>query len=454
MGLLQYSILVGITILAGCNLVQNPSVEPAAIIVTSPPFLTCEALVASAIDLATQGCIELDTNEVCYGHAQVVADFQTDNAVRFELPGDIADLSTVRRISTAALSEEAQTWGVALLKASIQQQEVTVILFGDATLDNPAPDMSAATLSTRSVTTTCAPPSAMLVQSPTDSQVTITLNSVEITLGSTTHITAIENQAMTIATIEGTGVVAAFNATRIVRPGAQVRVPLDGLNASGVPSEPVPFDLASIQRAPLALLDRPVQLPQPIAGPTIPPISSTLMTSTPPPVTLPPSASLTPTACAVRSDWTGTYTVQRGDNLSSIARRYGRTVHELQEGNCIPNPDLIRVGQVLQVPGEVVNGTPTTAPTNVASSTPTTASFRADQTILAEGQCTTIRWDVDNVSQVYFEDELSTGHDSQEVCPTDTTSYRLTVVNPDGRQVPYTLRIEVAALPAATEEPR
>lgn len=45
-----------------------------------------------------------------------------------------------------------------------------------------------------------------------------------------------------------------------------------------------------------------------------------------------------------------TYTVVRGDTLSKIAGRYNTTYQELARVNSIPNPDLIKVGQVLQVP--------------------------------------------------------------------------------------------------------
>jgi subtilisin-like proprotein convertase family protein len=44
------------------------------------------------------------------------------------------------------------------------------------------------------------------------------------------------------------------------------------------------------------------------------------------------------------------YVVQRGDNLTKIARRLGVTVSELAEANNIYNADLIRVGQRLVIP--------------------------------------------------------------------------------------------------------
>ena len=47
----------------------------------------------------------------------------------------------------------------------------------------------------------------------------------------------------------------------------------------------------------------------------------------------------------------GTYTVKSGDTLSRIAAKYGTTVAKLVEINGIKNPNLIRVGQVLRLPG-------------------------------------------------------------------------------------------------------
>ncbi|MCP1161346.1 phage tail tip lysozyme [Bacillus infantis] len=51
------------------------------------------------------------------------------------------------------------------------------------------------------------------------------------------------------------------------------------------------------------------------------------------------------------SDGSGasTYTVKSGDNLSSIALKFGVTVAQLQSWNNITNPDAIQVGQVLKV---------------------------------------------------------------------------------------------------------
>ena len=47
----------------------------------------------------------------------------------------------------------------------------------------------------------------------------------------------------------------------------------------------------------------------------------------------------------------GTYTVAKGDTLSSIAKKYGVTRQKLQELNKLANPNVIKPGQKLVVPG-------------------------------------------------------------------------------------------------------
>ena len=45
------------------------------------------------------------------------------------------------------------------------------------------------------------------------------------------------------------------------------------------------------------------------------------------------------------------YTVQRGDTLGKIASRHGTSVQALVNANGLSNPNLIHIGQVLQIPG-------------------------------------------------------------------------------------------------------
>jgi LysM repeat protein len=61
----------------------------------------------------------------------------------------------------------------------------------------------------------------------------------------------------------------------------------------------------------------------------------------------------TTAGCELREDWKLTYEVKRDDALAIIAQQYGTNVNELAEGNCLTDPNLIRVGQMLHVPGDL-----------------------------------------------------------------------------------------------------
>jgi polar amino acid transport system substrate-binding protein len=74
--------------------------------------------------------------------------------------------------------------------------------------------------------------------------------------------------------------------------------------------------------------------------------------------------------------------------------------------------------------------------------------LRADSTQINAGQCTTIRWSVDNVNSVFFVDGAGNqqgvgGNDARNVCPAATTTYKLRVTLKDGRTVEQPITITV-----------
>ena len=69
--------------------------------------------------------------------------------------------------------------------------------------------------------------------------------------------------------------------------------------------------------------------------------------------------------------------------------------------------------------------------------------MRADNNPIGYRECTTIRWDVDNIDSVYFEGQPVIGHDSRQVCPGETTTYTLLVILLDGSQKSLTITINV-----------
>jgi LysM repeat protein len=450
-------------ILAACSPSEPPSESTAEPVAQTN--LTCDQLVETALTTVDETCEGLGRNQACYGSDQVIAELQANTDAKFDAVGDIINLPLLKQITTSALDEAQQTWGVALIKAqanlpdSLPGQNVTLLVYGGAVLDNVTPDMQAVILNTGVGGITCAdaPTAAVVVQSPDGTQVNLKVNGASVTLGSTLYMTAVQNDSLTIATIEGEGIVESAGITRVVSPGSQVSLPMtadNGLTVSGPPSEPEPFDVAPIQSAPLTLLERPVQVPPPITVPTNTPALP--VTSTLPPVTIaiPPTATSTP--CAPRADWTDSYTIQDGDTLFSIAQSYGLSLAQLQTGNCITDANQIFAGQTLRVPFVAPTATPiletptraqiTASPTSAlppGSPTPVDANFRADETTLTAGECTILRWEAQNAQSVFFDGQPTTVNGTTEVCPTATRRYTLLVIQADGTQTPYFVSITV-----------
>lgn len=56
--------------------------------------------------------------------------------------------------------------------------------------------------------------------------------------------------------------------------------------------------------------------------------------------------------CEPREDWHLQYEVQVNETLTMIAEQFGTNVWEMADANCMEDPDVIRVGEFLRVPGD------------------------------------------------------------------------------------------------------
>ena len=115
-----------------------------------------------------------------------------------------------------------------------------------------------------------------------------------------------------------------------------------------------------------ATFRRPVQLeaaPPPTLAPPARPTDVPTAAPTAAPVTPTPTARM---ASGVASQaGAAQYTVQRGDELRYIAAQYGVSMGSILAANSIPDADNLRVGQVLTIPGGAPSG-PASAPVDVA----------------------------------------------------------------------------------------
>lgn len=84
---------------------------------------------------------------------------------------------------------------------------------------------------------------------------------------------------------------------------------------------------------------------------------------------------------------------------------------------------------------------------NVQGNAPASINFWVDNGTIDAGQCTTLHWDVQNVSAVYLDEQGVAGQGSQQVCPPGTTTYTLRVVLQDGSQQTRQITVTVNAPP-------
>ncbi len=106
------------------------------------------------------------------------------------------------------------------------------------------------------------------------------------------------------------------------------------------PSNLIPSDTGS------TIFKRPVSSNAAPPPTLAPPTATPLATATPVPLVAPTAqASATPTKGR-------TYTVKPGDELRHIAADYQVSIWKIIAANDIPNPDSLKIGQVLSIPSE------------------------------------------------------------------------------------------------------
>jgi hypothetical protein len=102
----------------------------------------CPALVQNALEYTDEVCSTTERNQACYGNLQINATPVEDVAAfKFDVPGDIENIAAIQSLQLSALSTP-ETWGVMLMQVqanlpdTLPGQNITMLLFGDVTLEN------------------------------------------------------------------------------------------------------------------------------------------------------------------------------------------------------------------------------------------------------------------------------------------------------------------------------
>ncbi len=259
-----------------------------------------------------------------------------------------------------------------------------------------------------------APQDGILVQTPGggDIKIKLTVNDVNIELGSTAFLQAQPNNNMRFSVIEGKGSIESKGQRVDVPAGSWVSVPMDAnLEPIGTISQPKGYQPGQMDNLPIALLGRPITVATPIiavdvklcvsnpngawlrseansASPSILRVLKTgdsvidtgstvndgaqdwrqvetsdeQLTGWMEAASLAncagsPSVTTTPAVlpnCTPRADWAVIYTVQSGNTLAQIAQAAGLSLSDLALGNCIGDVNRIVTGQKLRLPKEII----------------------------------------------------------------------------------------------------
>jgi hypothetical protein len=325
-----YSIgILSLSIVIMLSLVQ-PKLPFASLL--SAQSLTCSDVVKQALDAAVKVCNELGRNKVCYVNGSLTA--QPKEGITdftFNNPGDVVAIKDLGTLQASPYDEAQGTWGVAMLRVQASLpgtnvgQGVTMLAFGDTQVTDASSDgtLNAFYLRTGTGAPGCAemPRNGVLLDSPTGEKVNMTVNGVQLKIGSTVFLFADgsedeKNPTLWLHTLEGSVEMTSDGVTVTVPAGQQGCVPLRDedsnepiIEENGPPCQPTDIEVDHTRSLPTTelttLSDTPPsdETPAPTEEPTAVPtrvntrVPTAVPTDPPPADTpVPPQPTAAPTS--------------------------------------------------------------------------------------------------------------------------------------------------------------
>jgi hypothetical protein len=210
---------------------------------------SCQALIEKAMQASDSFCGQIDSNKACYGNNTINADLEPGTTQKFSARGDIVDVNKVRRISASPIKLDSEEWGIAIFKVianlprSLPGQTVTMVVFGNTTLDNASGNLESFFFSSELGQILCekVPDDGIMIDVPDGSGARFTVNGADLTLTGDASITAVKNGEMQVSLFEGSGRIVSDGQEQYFGPGQQVSVALggeEGNESVGPPSAP------------------------------------------------------------------------------------------------------------------------------------------------------------------------------------------------------------------------
>jgi len=213
---------------------------------------SCQALIDRTIEASDNYCGNTSLNTACYGNNTLRAELAPDAAQRFSERGDMIGLNALRRLSASPLNLVNSEWGVAVFKVvanlprSLPGETVTMVVFGNATLDNQSGEsdsLESFYFSSELGQIVCEkiPFDGLMITSPNGGGIRFAVNGAELTLMGNASIKAIKNGEMEVSVYKGSARIVANGQEQYFGAGQSSSVQLGGANgtdAISAPSEP------------------------------------------------------------------------------------------------------------------------------------------------------------------------------------------------------------------------
>jgi len=213
---------------------------------------SCQVLIEKAIQASGSYCGATGSNTACYGNNTLNAELVPNAVQRFSERGDIVGVNDLRRLSAAPLNLDNSQWGIAVFKVianlprSLPGQTISMVVFGNATLDNQSANsdtLESFYFSSELGQIVCEkiPFDGMMITSPDGSGVRFTVNGAEVTLMGNASIKAIKNEQMEVSVYQGSARIVSNGQEQYFGAGQKTSVKLGGENGTqsiSAPSEP------------------------------------------------------------------------------------------------------------------------------------------------------------------------------------------------------------------------
>lgn len=249
---------------------------------------------------------------------------------------------------------------------------------------------------------------------------------------------------------------ASFAITLLVLGAASCSAP-----APAPTQAPIPSDTPTAVASPAQPTAPATATLPPTSTPTLPPSTPTVISATPTVTTTAAFTATIKSTAYIRSGPGTAYallgTLAPGLTVRVTGRNAAKTWLQIDfpagktgtgwvpaaNTSTVTNTDALAVIAVSPAPTRAA--TPSrTAPTVTAA----TSVLRADRNQLTPGECTTLRWDIDNFKELYLflgaEEVPVSGHEERPVCLDSTVTYVLRAVSANGTTQRYAFTVTVS----------